>query len=502
MARSVHKENKLLHLFSGEDRGIINELDDRRINRSFNFIGLSVIVICAICFVSAVIFTLNIFHGVGKIASLPIGLFWGFTVTTIYVLLLYTITPPLLIDKNMLIKRVKKSRRKRTQKKIDSKNQDNFNNWLTASMIIRLLFIGVFAVIVAQPINVILFSTSISAKLDLYKSYYKSEIILSADESKINKEIALYNDFLQEIHFNSLSETDSVIVAQKLNTMASKVNFDSNFLSQSKKIQSQIASASKTNKSREKIDKMIFDLNDLIEEELKSDNEYLSLNSESLDSPIALLNNLDTDFRKVVKTKEDNNSYTIDLIDNNNFYLRRIVLINSQVLGAWIINLLFILLFVIPIFLKFNIRKIKTKNNKESFYDFKKKYEKEIVINHYSNFTKNFEKCLGERLHRSYIRTRDRLQPHLAVLEVYKPSIAKEIKIELVSKYYPYVDITDGTLKKEFDFSNEDLFDLQERNRIKFYEKYLDPPFNLAKRDIVIKKIAGQQLIDAVWDDR
>lgn len=502
MARSVHKQNRLLHLFSGEDRGIISELNDRKINRSFNFIGLSVIFISVFCIVSAVIFILNIFQGVGKVASLPIGLFWGFTVTTIYVLLLYTITPPLLIDKTMLIKRVKNRRRKLLEKKIDSKNQDSFNNWLTVSMIFRLLFIAVFAVIVAQPFNVILFSTSISDRLDLYKSYYKSEIILSADESKIEQEIGLFNEFLQEIHFNSLSETDSAIVAQKLITVASKVNFDSNFLSQSKKIQSEIASASKTNKSREKIDQMIIYLNDLIEKEVNSDNEYLAQNSGLLESSTDILNKFHNDFSKLIKIKEDNNSYTIALIDNNNFYLRRIVLINSKVFGAWILNLLFILLFVIPIFLKFNIRKIKTKNNNKSFYEFKKGYEKEIVINNYSNFTKNFEKCLGERLHRSYIRTRDRLQPHLAVLEVYKPSIAKEIKIELVSKYYPYVDITDGALKKEFDFSNEDLFDLQERNRIKFYEKYLDPPFNLAKRDIVIKKIAGQQLIDAVWNDR
>src|SRR5690606_28895342 len=175
-----------------------------------------------------------------------------------------------------------------------------------------------------------------------------------------------------------------------------KVNFDSNFLSQSKKIQSEIASASKTNKSREKIDQMIIYLNDLIEKEVNSDNEYLAQNSGLLESSTDILNKFHNDFSKLIKIKEDNNSYTIALIDNNNFYLRRIVLINSQVLGAWILNLLFILLFVIPIFLKFNIRKIKTKNNNKSFYEFKKGYEKEIVINHYSNFTKNFEKCLGE----------------------------------------------------------------------------------------------------------
>lgn len=500
MARSIHKQNRLLHLFSGEDRGIINELNDRKINRNFNFIGLSVIIICSICFVSAVFFMLNVFQGVGKIASLPIGIFWGFTVTTIYVLLLYTITPPLLIDKNMLIKKVKKNRKTNIEKVINSKNLQNFNNWLTASMFTRLIFIVVFAVIVAQPINVIFFTKSINDKLELYKSYYKSEIILNADIHRIEQEVLLFEEFLKDIHFNSLSETDSIIISDKLSTIGDKVRFDSNFLSQSQKIQSEISLASKNKIPQEKIDQKIITLNNKIEEEVKSDNDYLNQNLDSINSENIVLKKFDVDFKELINKKEFNNSYTIALVDNNNFYMRRIVIINSHVLGAWIVNLFFMSLFIIPISLKFNIRKIRTKN-KEGFYGFKKKYEEDIVVENYRNFKTKFEKCLGERLHLSYMRTKNKLQPHLAVLEIYKPLIAKEIKADLLARYYPYVDDKDSFIKEEFNFSNEDLLTLQERNKIIFYEKYLDPPFNLKKREDFKIKMSGQRLIDEVWSD-
>ncbi len=500
MGRSIFKQNRVLHLFSGEDREIINKLDNRKINRNFNFIGLFVIVICAICFVSAVLFMLNVFQGVGKIASLPIGVFWGFTVTIIYVLLLYTITPPLLIDKNMLIKKAKKARKPHIEKVINSKNLQNFNNWLTASMLTRLIFIIVFAVIVAQPINVILFTKPINDKLELYKSYYKSEIILNADVHKIEQEVVLYEEFLQEIHFNSLSKADSIIVSEKLSTIGDKVRFDSNFLAQSQKIQSEISSASKNKIPQEKIDQKIINLNNKIEEEVQSDNDFLNQNVDSLNSKNIILKKFDVDFKELINKKVFNNSYTIALVDNNNFYMRRIVIINSHVLGAWIVNLFFMSLFIIPISLKFNIRKIRTKD-KEGFYGFKKKYEEDIVVENYRNFKTKFEKCLGERLHLSYMRTKNKLQPNLAVLEICKPLIAKEIKADLLARYYPYVDDKDAIIKEEFDFSNEDLLTLKERNKIVFYEKYLDPPFNLKKREDFKIKISGQQLIDEVWTD-
>jgi len=84
---------------------------------------------------------------------------------------------------------------------------------------------------------------------------------------------------------------------------------------------------------------------------------------------------------------------------------------------------------------------------------------------------------------------------------MYKPLVAKEIQADLLVRYYPYVDDKDAIIKEEFNYSNEDLLTLQERNKIVFYEKYLDPPFNLKKREDFKIKISGQQLIDEVWSD-
>ena len=50
-------------------------------------------------------------------------------------------------------------------------------------------------------------------------------------------------------------------------------------------------------------------------------------------------------------------------------------------------------LFIFPIYLKFNIRKVK-KNEKEVFYKFKEEYERKLVLEHYQKFKNNFENTL------------------------------------------------------------------------------------------------------------
>lgn len=91
-----------LHILSGEDYEIIRKLNVKEINYSFNWIGFCVLIISISCLVSATNFIFHVMEGAHRFLSIPIGIFWGFTVTTIYILLLYTITPPLLIDKSIL----------------------------------------------------------------------------------------------------------------------------------------------------------------------------------------------------------------------------------------------------------------------------------------------------------------------------------------------------------------------------------------------------------------
>lgn len=129
--------------FSGEDYTIIQKCN-KKIQLYFSLIGLLVLVILLCSFASALYFTENLFHSV--LADIGVGIVWGYIITNMYVLLLYTISPPLL---------PKRFRKKQSQK------TGNFE-W-NVSMGIRILIVTLLAVIIAQPLNVLILKANSTA---------------------------------------------------------------------------------------------------------------------------------------------------------------------------------------------------------------------------------------------------------------------------------------------------------------------------------------------------
>lgn len=127
--------NRLCKL-SGEDYAIISKCRNK-IQVYFSLIGLLVLVILLCSFASALYFTENLFHTV--IADIAVGIVWGYIVTNMYVLLLYTITP------RFLPMRVRKK-----DNYIDKSVTLNF------SFVYRVYIVILLAIIIAQPLNVFL----------------------------------------------------------------------------------------------------------------------------------------------------------------------------------------------------------------------------------------------------------------------------------------------------------------------------------------------------------
>lgn len=125
--------NRLCKL-SGEDYFIISQCSNT-IQVFFSLIGLLVLVILMCSFASALYFTEHLFHSV--IADIGVGIVWGYIVTNMYVLLLYTISPALLPTKSG-----------KKQKYKMSQSQFSF------SMALRIFIVILLAIIIAQPINV------------------------------------------------------------------------------------------------------------------------------------------------------------------------------------------------------------------------------------------------------------------------------------------------------------------------------------------------------------
>ena len=134
---SIRKNIKFsLYKLSGEDYTIIS-VSSKKIQFYFSTIGILVLLILLFSFVSALYFTEHIFHNV--FADIWVGIIWGYIVTNMYVLLLYTITP------RILPMRVRKN--------------DNFiakSITFNISMLYRIFVVILLALIIAQPLNVLI----------------------------------------------------------------------------------------------------------------------------------------------------------------------------------------------------------------------------------------------------------------------------------------------------------------------------------------------------------
>lgn len=125
-----------LQKLSGEDYTIIRVCNSK-IQGSFTRIGFFVFLILLFCFLSAIRFTEHLFHSI--VADISIGIFWGYTVTNLYILLLYTITPTLLPKKTTRVNSFKGSYIE-----------------LNYSMIFRIGLVSLLAIITAQPLNILI----------------------------------------------------------------------------------------------------------------------------------------------------------------------------------------------------------------------------------------------------------------------------------------------------------------------------------------------------------
>lgn len=129
--------------FSGEDYAIISKCSNK-IQIYFSLIGLLALVVLLCSFASALYFTEHLFHNV--VADIGVGIVWGYIITNMYVLFLYTISPTLLPTK------VRKKQAVKT-------NQFQ----LSFSMVLRIFVVILLAVIIAQPLNVLILKPNSTA---------------------------------------------------------------------------------------------------------------------------------------------------------------------------------------------------------------------------------------------------------------------------------------------------------------------------------------------------
>jgi hypothetical protein len=357
--------------FSGEDCKLIEEGAEKGngIGFIFSVIGCWVIVIIASSMYSSWHFMRNLLTGHELIAG-GISLLWALLMTNLYILLLYTITPTLL-----------KSRQKKKNKKGFKIHEPKSDK----SIFFRILFVGLLALITAQPLTLGIFENSDSFRLRLnrYVQEYRNEFILLADSSIIMSEKSIYRDIERKISLSRPDGRNNATEPLILDLLSGKLQSDSNFLNEGLALYHKLELAKQSRLQERIIDSLDMELSFIINKEVIDDQNFVqnlsSIMISQNSSYIRFSKELDA-FLSLIVTKNAQYDKLDQLLSISNFYVRKIQIINKYYPLAWIINIIVIGVFLFPIWMKYNIR------NKYNYYPSKEKLENDFVKREYDIF--------------------------------------------------------------------------------------------------------------------
>lgn len=362
---------ELLCRFSGEDPQLISAagMGPELVIR-FAIIGALVLAIFILSFYSSTHFVSNLLNG-SHFAAMPIGIVWGLMIVVIYQLLLFTITPAMLIGRERSIKG--------HAMPVTTEKRD----LARVSLIFRITFVVLIAIVVAQPWLVTLFDTGV--ELERYRHKYRSEFIVQADSSLIGMEAETGAQLQRGSILHAASDDE------RKRAVDEKINTDLHFIAGALQTEQEIYRTSQKKGFRP--DTLEDRLARMVTAEEESDSLFL------LQSRLFLVKDRGTGpladaglaLADLVRKKIQSCRRLDVLLSSNNFYTRKVRLVNSHHPIAWVVTLLVIFVFVMPIALKYHIR------NRTSFYTEKKKLEEGIVLKAYAEFKGEYSKIFWDK---------------------------------------------------------------------------------------------------------
>lgn len=415
MRRVLNKFRLLLCTFSGEDDYIIRRCSSN-IKISFALVGLFVILVFIGCLVSATAFMANLI-GYFNLVSILIGVLFAMIVSIIYLLLLYTISPTILPIAS-------KKRIKGKVVKLDAKKTTN--NTFSFSMSFRIGLILVFAMIISQPINILLLQHTIKNELNHFKSEYKVKMIVQTDSLFMNKELENLKVFFDEV--NTKARFDELAyIRSKSQLIENKIKSDSTFINQANFLLKQSENL-KRSKNKNKSDINYEQLDALIASEITNDSLFLlSLAMisfhESNFQPV--FNILKESMQSIITQKRDNYVLLTKLIDSSDFYITKIKIVLQTNPLSWLITIIVCLVFLIPIKVKYIVRK------RSTFYKKKEEIEKQLIIEEYNQFKTSYLKVLKNKYEILNSNTLSNLTASLNKLQVISEASHNRIMSEL-----------------------------------------------------------------------
>lgn len=488
MSKTLDNIRLNLCFFSGEDDYIIRKCS-KKIQIFFAFIGLFVIIVFLGCFISAFEFTTSVFIESGwLVMPFIIGLIWAFLVANMYLLLLYTISPTLLPVSN------KKKKHKQKNKIKD----DVFS----ISLILRILFISLLAIIIAQPLSVFHFSYSIDEELQKHKNLEQALMIISFDSTSINNQQKLFKDFNNRI---KIFKSEYPLVINSNNKLINKLNDDINNLYQINSIQKNLLQKRKLKEPikiyEKKKDSLNNELINISNNIVNSDANILSLidgvscNSKMLYNDFILFRN---EIKQIIESRNKNHNRISIAISECNYYTTKIKLLLQHNPISWLLTFLICIVFILPIYLKYALRDLSKNYFKEDFKDKLSMYkirEEMLITKDFTWLKNNLQKLNINEIKTSDFYFQKMLIEYKIILEDYEEFKLNHSKI-LKERIQSYNSIYKGSLKLKLDqllktnsinykdFVSEVKVEFDKTNdSFEKYEYWEDAPFRTLKRN-------------------
>lgn len=482
---------------SGEDMLILEKCKEP-IQDRFAWLGFFVLLIFIGCFASASFFVYSMFDGAFWI-SFPVGIIWGFIVVNLYLLLLHTISPPIipLSTKNKKIKKI------------------SFQ-FFNLSMFLRIGFMILLAIIIAQPLNVFLLSKSVQDDIAKHKIIERVKMFSLTNNSLIKSELNYLKEFKNKVVFFS-DQNEEFVLKSKIAKIEAKIISDSLFLKESllkiKKLHQLDEQLYLTSNEQQKKEKLIEDIELKLNNELASDNELINSNSiiNNSNYNYQRFNEFTATLNKLLIEKNENFQNLNAILDKSNFYVKTIQLLLIHNPLSWILTLFICAVFLIPIYSKYKVRNLCTKlfnsekNNAEfiklrdqlikttnfdwlsktilkckvenyetsDYYFHRMLIEHKIILEEYELMKKRFTSILSERINKYNTLSNNRIQPILKKLENIKPDIFKKL---------------DDEIKEEYSFTTAQKF-----------EYWLDSPFRTIRPNVIVVKNNEKEFLDFIY---
>ncbi len=472
MKYSLSKFEHFLFFFSSEDVYVIERYlqlkegnKEYRIKYYFLTIGLAVLIFFICAAISTMFFIYNIFDGYSRLLSLPIGLFIGLLIANIYLFLLYTITPTILDTVD---------RRKRNDIKIkDIKNTQESTSMFSFSFLFRLAFIAFIGLIIAQPLNVWLLvdmnpfgvGKKEIVQIERYKSESLVDSYLTNDHHYTKNEIVLLKDINEKLAYIDHGRHDVLEIQSTINIINQKVKKDESAVKQLNQIMSKLNHINKNFLKKrfnyQETAALISQINAFVEQMAESDQDFLdklqTMNvNQSLDRKIFgfyLQNAV-----PLIREKIESHDQLKKLLDKNTLYTLKIRLLMTENLLALVIALLTIVIFCIPVFAKFFIRK------KFNYYKFRAGSEKTIITKLYENHRKNYADLINARLKAQLVDSNENLLGKLAPVKRINTPLYEHTENDLLQR-------TDREEIEKFEYWNDAPFRTQRKSDVKLPNK-------------------------------